>query len=324
MSGSISLSLDQLLNSLGTPLSGGKIYFYAAGTTTPQSAYQDSDLTIPHANPMVLNSVGYVPQFYLADGFIKIRVTDSNGVEQLAADNILVVGPSSGSGGVSVDATTVFSAGDVKWRYGTGVHTGWVRLAGRSIGSATSGATERANSDTQVLYEYLWAADTNLSVATGRGASAAADFAANKALTLPDARGRGVTALDDMGNSAAGTLTSTYYGTSPIVLGAISTPAQFLQLTQGNLPSVNFSVTATGTGTGSTAAISGNNFAAFTGGNYTLATGGSSIPIIETAGSNVLSVSTTVSTTGTAASGGSSTAISRIPPSILMTLYCKL
>jgi len=69
---------------------------------------------------------------------------------------------------------------------------GWVRKNGGSIGSATSGATERANADTINLYTLLWDnyADAQAPVSSGRGVSAAADFSANKTLTLPDARGR--------------------------------------------------------------------------------------------------------------------------------------
>ena len=72
MSGSISLSLSQQLDSLGRPLNGGTLQFYQAGTTNPQSAYQDTALTIPWPNPIVLDSGGRVPPFYLADGQIKI------------------------------------------------------------------------------------------------------------------------------------------------------------------------------------------------------------------------------------------------------------
>lgn len=220
MAGSISLSLSQQFDSTGAPLNGGFLYFYAAGTTTPQSAYQDSSLTIPWPNPIVLDSAGRVPAFYLADGQIKIRLTNSAGVVQVAADNLLVVGASSGSGSApSVDATTVLQTGDLKVRYGTGSHTGWVRANGRTIGSATSGGSERANLDCQILFEYLWGADANLSVSTGRGASANADWVANKTITLPDWRGRAIAALDDMGNSAAGRLTATYFGTAATTLG---------------------------------------------------------------------------------------------------------
>ncbi|MCK1465713.1 hypothetical protein IVB34_47370 [Bradyrhizobium sp. 2] len=107
---------------------------------------------------------------FLADGTIKVRLTDRNGVTQVVADNIQVVGPSGGGGGGgTVDPTTILATGDVKVAYGTGILSGFVRANGRTIGSATSGATERANSDVQALFVYLWAADANLSVSGGRG-----------------------------------------------------------------------------------------------------------------------------------------------------------
>lgn len=72
--------------------------------------------------------------------------------------------------------------------------SGWVRLNGGTIGSASSGATERANADTQTLFTLLWGeyANTELAIqdstgaASVRGASASADFAANKRLPLED------------------------------------------------------------------------------------------------------------------------------------------
>src|SRR5262245_12995611 len=152
MAGSISLSLSQQFDSQGNPLSGGKLYFFQSGTSTPQNAFQDVALTIAHPNPMTLDASGRIAAFYLADGFIKIRLTDKSGVDIIVADGLLVIGPSSGAGGgVSVDATTVLATGDVKAKYGTGSITGFVRLNGRTIGSATSGGTERANADAQAL-----------------------------------------------------------------------------------------------------------------------------------------------------------------------------
>lgn len=69
---------------------------------------------------------------------------------------------------------------------------GWVIMNDGTIGNVSSGATTRANADTAALFTRLW---TNISntwapVSSGRGASAAADFAANKTLTLPRALGR--------------------------------------------------------------------------------------------------------------------------------------
>jgi hypothetical protein len=56
--------------------------------------------------------------------------------------------------------------GDLKVRYGTGVLSGFVRCNARTIGSATSGGTERQNADTQALFEYLWNTDANNPVMT--------------------------------------------------------------------------------------------------------------------------------------------------------------
>ena len=69
--------------------------------------------------------------------------------------------------------------------------TGWMLLNGSTIGNAASGAT-RANADTELLFTLLWTnlANSEAAVSGGRGGSAAADYAANKTLTLPDFRCR--------------------------------------------------------------------------------------------------------------------------------------
>lgn len=227
MAGSISLSLSQQFDELGSPLSGGKLYFIQAGTTsTPQNAYYDTALTLPLPNPVTLDAAGRVPAFYLADGQIKIRLTSATGITQIEQDNLLVIGPSSGGGGGgTVDPTTVFQTGDCLWLDIQGTRTGWVRDNGRTIGSASSGATERANADTSALFVYLWNTFSNTicPVSTGRGANAAADFAANKTITLPDKRGYVPGGLDDMGNSAAGR-----YANVPVVSGDAITAGSVL------------------------------------------------------------------------------------------------
>lgn len=82
---------------------------------------------------------------------------------------------------------------------------GWLKANGQTIGSASSGATARANDDTLALYTILWddwaQADLPIQTSTGsastRGASAAADFAANKRLPLPNLCGEFVRGWDD-------------------------------------------------------------------------------------------------------------------------------
>lgn len=51
----------QFFDNNGVPLSGGKIYSYAAGTTTPLATYTSSTGNTAHTNPIILDSGGRVP-----------------------------------------------------------------------------------------------------------------------------------------------------------------------------------------------------------------------------------------------------------------------
>jgi hypothetical protein len=111
------------------------------------------------------------------------------------------------------------------WLDVSGVRSGWVRDNGRTIGSATSGASERANSDCQALFVWLWQnfSDSICPVIGGRGANPAADWSGNKQITLADKRGMIAGGLDDMGNSAAGA-----WANVPVVSGSVITPGSVL------------------------------------------------------------------------------------------------
>lgn len=63
----------------GTPLAGGLLYSYAAGTNTPLVTYQDSGMVSPNANPVVLNARGEAPVFLPANVAYKFNLTDSVG-----------------------------------------------------------------------------------------------------------------------------------------------------------------------------------------------------------------------------------------------------
>lgn len=348
--GTIQLSLSQQFDSQGKPLSGGKLYLFGAGTTTPQSAYTDTALTLALPNPITLDASGRIPQFFLADGNIKIRLDDRTGVTVIAADNLLVIGPSSGGGGggSSVDPTTIFATGDMKIVYGTGAITGFVRANGRTIGSATSGATERANSDAQALFQYLWGADSNLTVSGGRGADAATDWAANKTITLPDWRGRAIAGLTGMGNTNNGILANTV--TNPDVLGS-SGGFETSTIARANLPNVSFTnsgiaaSTSINTPSASATSLSTSTIASFSAYNGASAAGNVGVQGTSNAvntnltNPGILAVNTSTSTSvivgsitgsvtitnqGSAASGGSGTAFNTLAPTRLTTIYIKL
>lgn len=110
---------------------------------------------------------------------------------------------------------------------GTVAPAGWVLASGRTIGNAASGATERANADTQDLFNLIWPlpADefpiqTSAGAASVRGASAAADWAANKRLALPNYSDRLAVGRGDMAGAPAGIITVANSGLDTTKVGA--------------------------------------------------------------------------------------------------------
>jgi hypothetical protein len=102
--------------------------------------------------------------------------------------------------------------GDVKYTFKTSASSGWLLVAAAgSIGDATSGATLLASSTAAALYQVIYDGCSNAlaPVAGGRGASAAADFAAHKAMTIPQLVGRSPIAA----GAAAGVTTLKALGT---------------------------------------------------------------------------------------------------------------
>lgn len=199
----------------GVRAPGAKVYFYNAGTSTPRTTYSDAALATANTHPVVADGNGRWPQVFLQFGDYKELATTSGGTELWETDNI--PNPAPTDPGVGVDANAIFQTGDMIFVGKNGTRTGFVRCNGRTIGSAASAATERANADAAAAFAFVWDnyANGQCAVSTGRGASAAADFAANKTIALPDYRGACLTGFDDMGNTAA-----SLYGSAPVVTGS--------------------------------------------------------------------------------------------------------
>ena len=77
----------QFVSAAGVPLSGGKVYTYAAGTTTPQATYTDSTGATPNPNPVILDSRGEA-SIWLGSATYKFKLTDANNVEIWTVDYI--------------------------------------------------------------------------------------------------------------------------------------------------------------------------------------------------------------------------------------------
>lgn len=82
----------QFFDNNGVILSGGKIYTYAAGTTTNQATYTNAAGTTAHSNPIILDSAGRVPggEIWLTDGLsYKFVLKNANDVTIGTYDNII-------------------------------------------------------------------------------------------------------------------------------------------------------------------------------------------------------------------------------------------
>jgi len=141
---------------------------------------------------------------------------------------------------IAASVAPVWSTGDVKLTLKATADAGWIMCDDGTIGSASSGATTRANADTQALYTLLWTniTDAWAPVTGGRGASAAADFAANKPLRLTRLLGRaiaiaGTGAWQSTFTADAGTNELTVASNSTLFTGAAVTVASTTTLPAG-------------------------------------------------------------------------------------------
>lgn len=80
----------QFLDNNGVPLSGGKVYTYAAGTTTPLTTYTDYTGNTANSNPVILDSRGEC-SIWLGTSSYKFKLTTSTDVEVWTVDNISVL-----------------------------------------------------------------------------------------------------------------------------------------------------------------------------------------------------------------------------------------
>lgn len=121
----------QFFDDNGDPLSGGKIFTYAAGTTTPKATFTDFTGATPQANPIILDAAGRPPfEVWLTYGdSYKFILKDSNDTLVGTFDNIDGIPPvninlvrlyGSTSGYVELQAPAVAGANVVTFPAATG------------------------------------------------------------------------------------------------------------------------------------------------------------------------------------------------------------
>jgi len=315
----------------GDPYVGAVVTFYNASTTTPQTVYSDASLSSPAGESLrTANSAGRFRALFLnpTPGTYRVKITAVDGTLIEDVDGVSVpqnadyVPPEVGT----TDPSLLFTTGMTVNYYGTSAPSGWVRSNGRSIGSATSGATERANADCQALFLHLWASDATLAVSGGRGGTAAGDWAGNKSIALPDFRGRALVGLDTMGNSAASVLTGIdtigeTAGAESVTLDSTQIPSHLHAAGTLLMPNhghpMRFSAQASGDGDGNGGLMMNNNgtisnYPAFTGTTPTSTIG------------EQIGGSGTAAITGSSGNTGGGLSHSNVQPSKGVTIIVKL
>lgn len=89
------------------PLAGGKVYTYAAGTTTPQATYTDNTGNTQNANPVILDANG-AASIWLS-GSYKFVIEDASGNIIKTVDNISAFATAA-AGGLTTESTIASAA----------------------------------------------------------------------------------------------------------------------------------------------------------------------------------------------------------------------
>lgn len=112
------LNIFQFVDNEGLPLSGGKLYTYAAGGTTPKTTYKNQSQSSSHTNPIILDANGRPPTnsviWLLTDSEYRFKLYDStDSTLYFDIDNIYG----------SIDPTyEAFQSSNVKFSTGGGIY----------------------------------------------------------------------------------------------------------------------------------------------------------------------------------------------------------
>jgi hypothetical protein len=99
----------QFFDANGSPLVGGKVYTYAAGTTTPLQTYTDASGVTPNTNPVILDSRGECNLWFSTATSYKVVLESATDVLQWTVDNIATYGTiaSQNSNNVAITGGTI-------------------------------------------------------------------------------------------------------------------------------------------------------------------------------------------------------------------------
>ena len=140
----------QFFDNSGAVLTGGLLYTYTAGTTTPVTTYQDSAGATPNANPVVLDASGRVSaEVWLTTGAAyKLVLKTSTGTTLWTMDNLRAINdPSSVAWAVITGKpTTIAGYGIADGLTTTVAAATYAPIASPSLTGTASATDEAANS----------------------------------------------------------------------------------------------------------------------------------------------------------------------------------
>ena len=206
---------QQIFGSDGAPLVGGKIYTYAAGTSTPIPTYTDFGAGTANTNPVILDSLGQANIWLLTNTSYKFVVKTATETLLYTVDNISTpldisalaspppIGntlPNTGSftaltasglvtltgtGAMKLNAGTTAerpspSNGMIRYNTTTAAMEGYINSAWTGIGSVTSVATGTGLTGGPITSTGTIAIDSTVATLTG------AQTLTNKTLTTPN------------------------------------------------------------------------------------------------------------------------------------------
>jgi microcystin-dependent protein len=119
---------QQFFDNNGVPLSGGLIYQYQAGSSTPLATYTTNNGTVPNSNPIILDSAGRSPQeIWMQVGYTyKLVLQTSAGVTLQTLDNLYPILQNSTAAASPIPTGLI-----TMWSGSTGsIPSGWVLCNG--------------------------------------------------------------------------------------------------------------------------------------------------------------------------------------------------
>lgn len=200
---------QQFFDNNGVPLSGGLIYTYQAGSSTPLTTYTTNNGTVPNTNPIILDAAGRTPnEVWLQTGYsYKFVLQTSTGTTLQTLDNLYPI---------LQNASTTAST----------FTTGMIIIWSGSIGSIPAGwaLCNGSNSTPDLRDRFVIAAGSTYAVGATGGTADAIVVSHTHTATVTDPGHQHI--LSSQQNTTAGSTTPTYFTDGAGVIDAINAKAK--------------------------------------------------------------------------------------------------